>query len=137
MNIIDKTLYHQIHPFKLITDVISSFLAVYLIWLHLIVEGLVVAFVPPLMISLFMLRLMDFEEQKQSKLGKYVKRYIGRAMDSVRSIGFLVMLLGGWFHLVWLIALGFLAIILVWMNGLIYKRQMPVQASPRKQGRRA
>ncbi|MCL5034587.1 MAG: hypothetical protein M1395_05740 [Bacteroidetes bacterium] len=135
MNVLDKTLYHQIHPFKITTDVIAAFVAVYLFWLHSIVIGLVVAFLPSLTISLFMLRLMDFENQKRSRLGKYVKRYIGRGADTARSLGFLVMLAGGWFHLIWLIALGFLAIVMAWTNGLVYKREMPVQPSPRRQGR--
>jgi hypothetical protein len=125
MNIFDKTLYHQIHPFKLTTDVITAFAAVYLLWLHMIIEGLAVAFVPSLVISLFMLKLMDFEKQKQSRLGKYVKKYMSRGVDTVRSIGFVVMLVGGWFHLLWLIALGFLVIILTWLNGLIFKRVAP------------
>ncbi len=135
MNIIDKTLYHQIHPFKITTDVIAAFTAVYLFWLHLIVIGLIVAFLPSLTISLFMIRLMDFETQKHSRLGKYIKRYMGRGVDTARSLGFLAMLAGGWFHFLWLIALGFLVIILAWTNGLIYKRQMPVQPAGRKQGR--
>ncbi len=135
MNIIDKTLYHQIHPFKMATDVISAFGAVYLFWLHLIIEGLIVAFVPSLMISLFMLKLMDFEKQKQSNFGKYVKKYMGRGTDTVRSLGFLVMLAGSWFHFAWMVALGFLVIILTWMNGLIFRRQVSVQSSSRKSGR--
>jgi len=134
MNIIDKTLYHQIHPFKMATDVISGFIAVYLLWLHLIVEGLIVAFIPSLMISLFMLRLMDFEKQKQSKFGKYIKKHMGRGTDTIRSIGFLVMLAGGWFHFSWMIGSGFLVIILAWMNGLVFKRQPPAQNSWRKSG---
>jgi hypothetical protein len=132
MNVIDKTLYHQIHPFKMVTDVVAAFIAVYLIWLHLIIEGLVVGFIPSLAISFFMIRTMDFEKQKQSKFGKYVKRYMGRGADTARSIGFLVMLGGGWFHMLWLIGLGFLVIIAAWMNGLVYKRQMPVESGQRK-----
>ncbi len=135
MNIIDKTLYHQIHPFKMATDVIAAFLAVYLLWLHLIIEGLFVAFVPSLVISLFMLKLMDFEKQKESKFGKYVKRFMSRGTDTVRSIGFLIMLVGGWFRFGWLIALGFLVIILTWLNGMLYKRPAPVRSPQRKHGR--
>jgi hypothetical protein len=126
MNVFDKTLYHQIHPFKLVTDVITAFLGVYLIWLHLIIEGLFVAFIPSFFISLFMLKHMDFEKEKQSRLGKYVKKYMGRGADTVRSIGFLVMLVGGWFHFLWLVALGFAVIILCWMNGLIFRRETSV-----------
>ncbi len=128
MNVIDKTLYHQIHPFKMATDVIAAFAAVYLFWLHLIVAGLVVGFVPSLAISFFMIRTMDFEKQKQSKFGKYVKRYMGRGSDTARSIGFLVMLGGGWFRMLWLIALGFLVIIGAWVNGLVFKRHMPLES---------
>jgi len=135
MNIIDKTLYHQIHPFKMVTDVISAFIAVYLLWLHMIVEGLIVAFIPSLMISLFMLKLMDFEKQKQSKFGKYVKKYMSRGTDTIRSIAFFVMLAGGWFHFAWVIAFGFLIIILTWMNGLIFRRDIPAHGSLRKSGR--
>ena len=135
MNIIDKTLYHQIHPFKMMTDVISAFVAIYLFWLHLIIEGLIVAFIPSLVISLFMIKLVDFEKQKQSNFGKYVKKYMGRGTDTVRSLGFLVMLAGGWFHFASMIVLGFLVIILSWMNGLIFRRQVPVQSSSRKSGR--
>lgn len=135
MNIIDKTLYHQIHPFKLVTDVIAAFVAVYLLWINMLVPGLIVAFVPSLAISFFMIRTMDFEKEKQSRLGKYVKRYMGRAADTARSVGFVAMLAGGWFHILWLIGLGFLIIILSWMNGLVYKRQIPIQPSPRKMRR--
>jgi hypothetical protein len=124
VNVIDKTLYHQIHPFKLTTDVIAAFAAVYLFWLHLLIEGLVVAFVPSLVISLFMLKLMDFERQKQSKFGKYVKKYMGRGADALRSLGFLVMLAGGWLHLIWLICAGFFVIVFVWTNGLIFRRNV-------------
>ncbi len=135
MNIFDKTLYHQIHPFKLTTDVITAFTAVYLLWLHLIIEGLAVAFVPSLVISLFMLKLMDFEKQKQSRLGKYVKKYMSRGVDTVRSVGFVVMLVGGWFHFLWLIALGFLVIILTWLNGLIFKREVPIKGAKAQRDR--
>jgi len=133
MNIIDKTLYHQIHPFKLTTDVVAAFAAVYLLWLHLVVEGILVAFVPSLIISLFMLKLMDFEKQKQSRLGKYVKKYMGKGTDTVRSIGFLVMLVGSWFHFIWLVVIGFVVIVFVWLKGLIFKGA-PVAKGLKPQG---
>jgi hypothetical protein len=118
-----------------VTDVVAAFVAVYLIWLHLIVEGLVVAFIPSIFISLFMIKTMDFDKQKNSRLGKYMKRYMGRGADTARSIGFLVMLVAGWFHFAWLIALGFLVIIAVWMNGLIYRRHMSVRGTKAQSSR--
>ncbi len=135
MNVIDKTLYHQIHPFKMTTDVVAAFVAVYLFWLHLIVPGLVVGFVPSLAISFFMIRTMEFEKQKQSNFGRYIKRYMGRGADTARSIGFLAMLGGAWFHMWWVVVLGFAVIIGAWVNGLVYKRHMPAE-SAKKKGRR-
>ena len=132
MNILDKTLYHQIHPFKLGTDLLTALAAVYLMWLHLWIEGLLLAFVPSLVISLFMLKLMDFEKQKHSPFGKYIKKYIGRAADTVRSLGFLVMLAGGWFRISWLIAIGFLIVLGAWFNGFLFKREyMSKEVNPR------
>ena len=133
MNVFDKTLYHQIHPFKMVSDVVTAFIAVYLFWLHLIVAGLIVAFVPSLTISFFMIRTMDFEKQKDSSFGRYVKRYMGRGSDTARSIGFLIMLAGGWFQIIWIILLGFLVIIAAWLNGLVYKREMPSGVQVRKE----
>ncbi len=135
MNVIDKTLYHQIHPFKMVTDVVAAFVAVYLFWLHLLIEGLVVGFVPSLVISFFMIRTMEFDREKQSAFGKYVKRYLGRGADTTRSLGFLVMLGGGWFRMLWLVALGFLIIVAAWVNGLVYKRAMPAEAPRKKKSR--
>lgn len=135
MNVIDKTLYHQIHPFKMVTDVVAAFVAVYLFWLHLLIEGLVVGFVPSLVISFFMIRTMEFDREKQSAFGKYVKRYLGRGADTTRSLGFLVMLAGGWFRMLWLVALGFLIIVGVWVNGLVYKRAMPAEVPRKKKSR--
>ncbi len=132
MNIIDKTLYHQIHPFKLVTDIICAFAAVYLLWLNELVPGIVVAFVPPLAISFFMIRTMDFERQKQSRLGKYVKQHMGRGADTIRSLGLIAMLAGGWFHFLWVIALGLAVIILSWLNGFVFRRENPAQVSARK-----
>jgi len=129
MNIIDKTLYHQIHPFKLTTDVIAAFVAVYLLWQHQWIEGLILAFAVPFFISLFMLKLMDFEKQKQSRFGKYVKKNMGRTMNTLQSLGLLAMLAGGWFHLLWLIGLGLLTIIYTWINGLIFRREVAVHGT--------
>ena len=135
MNVIDKTLYHQIHPFKMVTDVVAAFVAVYLFWLHLLIEGLVVGFIPSLAISFFMIRTMEFDREKQSAFGKYVKRYMGRGADTARSLGFLAMLGGGWFHMLWLVALGFLIIVGAWVNGLVYRRAMPAEAPGKKRSR--
>ncbi|MGB9590929.1 MAG: hypothetical protein ACP5US_02135 [Candidatus Kryptoniota bacterium] len=119
MNIIDKTLYHQIHPFKLSLDFLTGILSIVLVWFHHLVWGVVIAFGPSLLASFVMIRTMDFEKQKRSKFGKYVKKYMGKGSDSARSIGFLIMGIGAWFHMFWVILGGFILIITAWLNGLL------------------
>ncbi|MDE3057835.1 MAG: hypothetical protein KGJ59_07755 [Bacteroidota bacterium] len=117
----DKTLYHQIHPFKLFVDFSTGFLAVYFFWLHDVVTGLIVAFVPSLVISFIMIWTMDFTKQKNSPLGKYVARFMTRQKENLRLVGFLVMLAGGWYQSWGIIIIGFAVVLYSWTYGLLYK----------------
>lgn len=119
MNIIDKTLYHQIHPFKLSLDIGTGILSIIFLWFHHLGWGLVIAFFPSLLASFIMIRTMDFEKQKRSRLGKYVKKHMGRGSDAARLIGFLIMGISSWFHFPLGIIAGLIIILLAWLNGLL------------------
>lgn len=41
------------------------------------------------------------------------------SMEIVRLIGFAIMILGAWFHLIWLIICGLMAILVGWLPGII------------------
>jgi hypothetical protein len=116
----EKALYHQIHPFKLFIDFATGFLAVYFLWIHDVVTGLIVAFIPSLIISLIMIWTMDFTKQKNSKFGKYVARFMTRSKENLRLMGFLVMLVGGWYQSWGIIFVGFVVVLYSWMYGLFY-----------------
>jgi|YelNatPaOPRAMG01_1025707.scaffolds.fasta_scaffold00044_74 hypothetical protein len=130
MNIIDKTLYHQIHPFKLTLDFLTGILSIVLVWFHYLIWGVVIAFGPSIIASFIMIRTMDFEKQKSSRFGKYVKKYMGKGADAARSIGFLIMGIGAWFHFLWMVITGFVLIVVAWLNGLFpFRRsQNPLKA---------
>ncbi len=116
----DKALYHQIHPFKLFVDFATGFLAVYFFWLHDIVTGVLVAFLPSIVISLIMIWTMDFNKQKNSRFGKYVARFMTRQKENLRLAGFAVMLGGGWYQSWGIIIAGFVIVLYSWTYGLFY-----------------
>ena len=56
MTLQEKSLYHQIHPLKLATDIGATFPSLCLLWQHQLVFGLVVTFVPSIIVSALVIR---------------------------------------------------------------------------------
>ena len=57
MDFAEKKLYHQIHPFKLGTDILVTFPAGYYLWQHEPWPAVLIAFIPPIIVSAVMLLL--------------------------------------------------------------------------------
>lgn len=121
MTIEDKKLYHQIHPLKLCVDILSGFLATYLAWQHNVVWFLLLIFLPSIIISYIIMQWVDLESIKESRFGKYIDKYMTSRMEAVRLLGQILMWIAAWYHLPYLIVIGFLLIIIGWCNGLIVK----------------
>ncbi len=124
MSLQEKSLYHQIHPLKLLTDWGTGIVALYLLWRHNTVAGLIVAFVPSILVTLAILQWANLETYRQSSLGKYISKYMTRLMEMIRFAGYAVMAIGAWYHLAWLIFIGLLAILLAWFRGAIFPNQL-------------
>ncbi len=114
MNLRDKILYHQIHPLKLAVDIASGLLSTWLLWMHDLWPGMVVAWVPAVVVSAAMLRWMDFSRQRESAFGRYVAFHMTRSAEALRLSGQVVMWVGAWYHAAWAIVAGLLVIILGW-----------------------
>ena len=72
MDFREKRLYHQIHPLKLVTDIAVTLLSLYYIWEHRVLPALFIGFVPPILVSLGMLKWTpDLERLKQSEFGHW------------------------------------------------------------------
>jgi hypothetical protein len=119
MDFREKQLYHQIHPAKLFTDWSTGFIALYFLWQHNLVVALVIMFVPAITVSLLMVRYLDLEKYKQSPFGRYVRVYMARFIEMVRLAGYLVLALGAWYHVFWLIPLGVGIVLLGWLRGVL------------------
>ena len=119
----EKKIYSQIHPVKLLTDIVTGFGAVYLLWLHYLFVAVCIAFIPSTAVSLVLIAKTDLEKYKESPFGGYVRKHMSsKSSDWIRFAGFVVMLMGGWINVLPLSAAGFMIILFVWMKGLIFGR---------------
>jgi hypothetical protein len=116
----EKILYHQIHPLKLSVDVATSFFTTYLLWQHNIVWFFIFFLLPSVITSLFLVKFANLEPIKNSSFGKYISKYMTHAIEAIRIAGQIIMWIAGWFHLTFMILIGFLIIIAAWCNGLFF-----------------
>src|SRR5215469_725885 len=124
MNFREKKLYHQIHPLKLATDIGVTPIFLFFFWHHRAAPALLVGFVPPILVSVaMMIWPPDLQRLKNSSLGRYVSKYMTRAIEAVRFLTLVPMAWGAWTHRLSLIGLGLLVLLLAWSNGLIFPRR--------------
>ena len=120
MTIEEKRIYHQIHPLQLSVDLLTGFGAVYLLWNQHLILGVCIAFIPSTIVSLYIIAKVDLEKYKGSNFGVYIRKNMGsKSADWLRFGGFAVMLMGGWLNLLWLVAIGFGVVLLIWTKGFI------------------
>jgi hypothetical protein len=119
----EKILYHQIHPLKLSTDISASILTTYLLWHHNVFWFLIFCLAPSLIASLLIVKFINLEKLKESSLGKYIEKYMTTLMEAIRMTGQIIVWIAAWYHLPFLIIIGYLVAIAGWCNGLFYKKQ--------------
>jgi hypothetical protein len=127
MTLQEKSLYHQIHPLKLFTDWSTGIIALYPFWQHNILIALLIGVIPSILVSLVLISFVNLENYKQSSFGKYIYQYMTRLVEIIRSAGYILMAIGTWFHLVWLIPIGLLVILLAWVRGVFFPNKTLVQ----------
>ncbi len=104
----------------MLTDVISAFCAVYLLWEHYLIIGVCVAFIPSTVLSMVLIAKVDLEKYKNSAFGAYIRKHMSsKTLDWVRFTGFMVMMVGGWNRWIWLVTIGLCIVLYVWMKGLL------------------
>jgi hypothetical protein len=89
-------------------------LALYFFWHRSLLAGLLVAIVPPLVVSGIILRFANLEKYAETKSGRLVQRHMTRAREFARLFGYAVMAVAAWSHQPWLILAGLLVILLAW-----------------------
>ena len=123
MTLLEKNLYQQIHPVRLLTDWVSGIFACYLFWNQELTSGLIAAFIPSLLVSLIVLKFTDLEKIKNSKFGQYYKRTYTKTVDFIRFGGFVIMAAGSWIQSIQLAGVGLIIIIATWTYGLFQTKK--------------
>ncbi len=115
----EKKLYHQIHPYKLLTDWITGGIALYLLWQHHLFIALLVMLIPPIVVSLLIVRFLNLEKLKHSTFGKYILGSMTTNMEMVRLAGYVLAVFAAWYHFGWLILLGLMIVFYGWLRGFL------------------
>ena len=113
----ERAVVHQLHPAKIAVDVLSAGGAVWLFWVHHLLDGLGVALVPPLVASTLVMRF-DLEPLRLSRAGERMLRFMTYAVQAARLLGFLGMAMGAWTQHAWIIALSVAWIAFWWWRVL-------------------
>jgi len=115
----ERLLYHQIHPVKVGTDVSAALVALVAFWRHRLFGGVVVSIIPPAVSSVLLIMCADLDPYQRSAAGRYLKRSMTGWMQSLRFVGFAVMLLGSWKHARGVVGGGIALILIGWFHGLL------------------
>src|SRR5262249_9605141 len=118
----DKVLYHQIHPWKLGTDIVSAIVSLYFFWEHQLLLAMVLHIAPPIIASYLVISYVDLEQLRESAFGRYVKRMMTRTIETIRLFGDVVAIVGAWYHSWALIVAGLLIIVGAWLSGLVDRK---------------
>lgn len=96
MDLQERILYHQIHPLKLATDVLFGALALYFAWQQQLQAATLVALVPSILVTCYLVRFVDLTPQKHSPRGAYIAKYMTDKIQQARLFGYGLMFLGAW-----------------------------------------
>ena len=119
----EKTLYHQIHPLKLLSDISAEIISLYLFWRHKLIAGMLVLLLPPIIASTLIMNLADLEKYKQSAFGRYIRTYMTTPVVLVRISGTVITHIGAWYRLPALIPLGLATVLLGWLRGVLLPKK--------------
>jgi len=117
----EKILFHQVHPAKLATDIISAIVSLYFFWQQEFVVGLVTHFIPPPIASAAVVHCGNLEPYKSSRLGAYLVRYMTPTAQTLRLAGDLITVFAAWYHSPLGIAAGLVLILAAWTYGLMLR----------------
>jgi hypothetical protein len=114
----ERALYHQIHPAKLFADISSAVIGLDLFWRHELAPGLIIALLPPVLVSAVLLREADLERYRSSPMGAYLRRFMPPWVQAVRLFGAGVAFYAAWHHFTPGVVGGLAIVAICWANGI-------------------
>ena len=119
LTIRERVLYHQIHPAKLFADVATALVAIDLFWRHALAPGLIIALLPPVLVSAVLVREANLERYSSSPMGAYLRRFMPSWVQAVRLFGVALAFYASWHHVPAGIYGGLALVAVCWANGLV------------------
>lgn len=113
----DTYLLHQVHDFKLVTDVISGLTSTALMWRRHVRAAVVVGFAPSAVASALVSR-RDLSPLRETRRGRYVLAHMPAAAQVVRLLGQVIMWHAAYRRRPAGTALGAITILAGWSYGL-------------------
>ena len=114
----ERVLYHQIHPAKLYVDIATALVAIDLFWRHELVPGLIIALLPPLLVSAVLVREADLERYRSSLMGAYLRQFMPPWVQAMRLFGVGVAFYAAWYHFPAGVVSGLALVAICWANGI-------------------
>jgi hypothetical protein len=118
MTFAERALYHQIHPAKLYVDIATALVAIDLFWRHELVPGLIIALIPPLLVSAVLVREANLERYRSSLMGAYLRQFMPPWVQALRLFGVGVAFYAGWYHFPAGVISGLALVAICWANGI-------------------
>jgi len=118
MTFAERALYHQIHPAKLFADIATALVGIDVFWRHELIAGLIIAFLPPVLVSAVLIREGDLERYRSSAMGAYLRRFMPPWVQAVRLFGVALAFYASWHHVPAGIYGGLALVAVCWANGL-------------------
>jgi hypothetical protein len=115
----ERVLYHQIHPAKLFADMATPLFAIDLFWRHALIPGLIVAVLPPVLVSAVLVHEADLGRYRSSPMGAYLRRFMPPWVQAVRIFGIAVAFYAGWYHVTAGVIGGLALVALCWGAGAV------------------
>jgi hypothetical protein len=114
----ERVLYHQIHPAKLFADTSTALIAIDLFWRHALAPGLIIALLPPILVSAVLVNEVDFERYRSSPMGAYLRRFMPPWVQALRLFGVGVAFYAAWFQFEAGVMSGLALVAICWANGI-------------------
>ena len=114
----ERVLYHQIHPAKVFADTSTALVAIDLFWRHALVPGLIIALLPPILVSAVLVNEANFETYRSSPMGAYLRRFMPPWVQAVRLFGAGVAFYAAWFQFEAGVISGLALVAICWANGI-------------------
>lgn len=94
----ERALYHQIHPAKLFADIATALIGLDLFWRHELIPGLIIAVLPPVLVSAVLVREANLERYRSSPMGAYVRRFMPPWVQALRFFAVAFAFYAAWYH---------------------------------------